>query len=413
MDPCTFVKVSISALALRLPVASKPASSRVHSACAPCFCEIKLPNNPTKTIPLPLLPQDSSAPDSHRIAATFYLDETAFQKQHKVSWWGRTMSANPCLEVAIYAGKGRNCGIGSDKQLGKFRIGLDIKWMGSSSAEVHNGWVFIGKPKAGELHLNVRAEPDPRFVFQFVGQPEDSPQILQAQGNVHQPIFSCKFSRDRGGRSRSNQQEHAIHAWTTEKEKKDRKGWLILIHDLSGSPVAAASMVTPFVPSHGTDHVSRSNPGAWLILRPGPQGGNTWFPLGRLEAWRERGRKGEIGCKFKVMEEGGGFNGIGNTISLSRTVINCPKGNGDNVKINMELPIPGGFIMSVTTVNGKHNGKAKCSKLEVQLTMRHVTCLGDAAVFMALAAAVDLSVDACQPFSRRLTKDLRLSCALL
>jgi hypothetical protein len=25
---------------------------------------------------------------------------------------------------------------------------------------------------------------------------------LQAQGKFHQPIFSCKFSRDRGGRSR-------------------------------------------------------------------------------------------------------------------------------------------------------------------------------------------------------------------
>lgn len=206
-----------------------------------------------------------------------------------------------------------------------------------------------------------------------------------------------------------NQQEHG----RAKKEKKYRKGWLILIHDISGTPVAAASMVTPFVPSHGTDHVNRSNPGAWLILRPGPCGGNSWFPLGRLEAWRERGRKGEISCKFKVMEEGGGFNGIGNTISLSRTVINCPKGNGDKVNINMELPIPGGFVMSVTTLNGEHDGKGKCSKLEVQLAMRHVACLEDAAVFMALAAAVDLSVDACQPFSRRLTKDLGLSCSLL
>ncbi|KAL2251325.1 UNVERIFIED_CONTAM: hypothetical protein Sindi_2254800, partial [Sesamum indicum] len=32
-------------------------------------------------------------------------------------------------------------------------------------------------------------------------------------------------------------------------------------------------------------------------------------------------------------------------------------------------------------------GEGKCSKLSVQLAMRHVTCLEDAAIFMALAAA--------------------------
>jgi len=42
-----------------------------------------------------------------------------------------------------------------------------------------------------------------------------------------------------------------------------------MIHDLSRSPVAAASMVTPFVPSVGTDRVNRSNPGASLILIAG------------------------------------------------------------------------------------------------------------------------------------------------
>jgi hypothetical protein len=61
-----------------------------------------------------------------------------------------------------------------------------------------------------------------------------------------------------------------------------------MIHDLSGSPVAAASMVTPFVPSPGSDRVSHSNPGAWLILRPDHRVKNSWRPWGRLEAWREQ-----------------------------------------------------------------------------------------------------------------------------
>lgn len=404
MDPCTFIKVSVSALALRVPVASKSAKSRVHSACSPCFCEIRLPNNPIQIVPLPLLQLDSPEPDHHTIDATFYLGENAFEKQITPSWFGRKNTSNPSLEVLVYVGsRGGTCTLGTDKQLGKFRIGVDVKWIDSSPEEVHNGWVRIGKPKAGELHLIVRAEPDPRYVFQFEGQPEVSPQILQLQGKINQPIFSCKFTRDRGSRSWFNHQDHG----SSEKEKKDRKGWLILIHDLSGSPVAAASMVTPFVPSSGTDRVSRSNPGAWLILRPGPQGGESWIPLGRLEAWREHGRKGEIGCNFKVMEERGGFRG------MSQTVINCQKGSGNKVKINMELPVHGGFIMSATTIDGGDKDKSKYSKLQVQLAMRHVTCVEDTAVFMALAAAVDLSVDACQPFSRRLTKEFGISCALL
>ncbi|KAL5056575.1 hypothetical protein RYX36_037257, partial [Vicia faba] len=35
-------------------------------------------------------------------------------------------------------------------------------------------------------------------------------------------------------------------------------------------------MVTPFVPSPGSNWVKKSNPGAWLILRPGRDG--TWKP---------------------------------------------------------------------------------------------------------------------------------------
>ncbi|KAG6421931.1 hypothetical protein SASPL_118491 [Salvia splendens] len=80
---------------------------------------------------------------------------------------------------------------------------------------------------------------------------------------------------------------------------KERKGWSITIHDLSGSPVAAASMVTPFVPSPGTDRVSRSNPGAWLILRPGH---STWRPWGRLEAWSDGNH---LGYRFDLIPDSG------------------------------------------------------------------------------------------------------------
>jgi hypothetical protein len=122
-----------------------------------------------------------------------------------------------------------------------------------------------GSPAAAELCLTVRAEPDPRFVFEFDGEPECSPQVLQVRGSMRQPIFTCKF----GCRSNSDLRRPGMR---TERDAMERKGWSVMVDDLKGSPVAMVSMVTPFVPSPGTDRVSRSNPGAWLILRPAADG---------------------------------------------------------------------------------------------------------------------------------------------
>ena len=47
--------------------------------------------------------------------------------------------------------------------------------------------------------MNVRAEMDPRFVFQFDGEPECSPQVFQVNGNVKQAVFTCKFGFRNGG----------------------------------------------------------------------------------------------------------------------------------------------------------------------------------------------------------------------
>lgn len=200
-----------------------------------------------------------------------------------------------------------------------------------------------------------------------------------------------------------------------------------MIHDLSGSPVAAASMITPFVPSFGVDRVSRSNPGAWLILRPGNVEGS-WRPWGRLEAWRERGSTEGLGCRFELTAEGGGLAGMNNGILLAESVISAQKGgkfmidmsnggksgtssvnspvssphsSGDFSFIQWPFPACRGFVMS-STVQGEH----QCSKPVVQIAMRHISCMQDAAVFVALAAAVDLSMDACQLFSRKLRKEL-------
>ncbi|KAK6159180.1 hypothetical protein DH2020_006494 [Rehmannia glutinosa] len=289
-----------------------------------------------------------------------------------------------------------------------------------------------------KLHLNVRAEPDPRFVFRFDGEPECSPQVVQVNGNVKQPVFTCKFSFRNSGerilRSRSGLSEpstsascfNSITADDDQQPSKERKGWSITIHDLSGSPVAAASMVTPFVPSPGSNRVSRSNPGAWLILRPG-QG--TWRPWGRLEAWRDGDH---LGHRFDLIPDGGI-----DTIPLANSNISTKSGGKFSIDITtgptpMTSPnssfdlssgsgsgsdlgsasgsgswahlLYRGFVMSSTV-----EGDGRCSKPEVEVGVQHVTCTEDAAAFVALAAAMDLSMDACRSFSQKLRKELRQS----
>eukprot|EP00249_Psilotum_nudum_P001348 c13792_g1_i2 orf=428-1774(-) len=440
MEPRPFVRISVAALALRIPMASKASRSGVHASSSPCYCEIRLPKFPVQTAPIPLIPATKSTPTSHITAANFYLDEPALRKLLSTS----CCQSRQCLEIRVYTGKqGSSCGSTTGEMLGRFTLPVLMEWAGPMPFQLYNGWVCIGEPKAkggrpgAELHLIVKAEPDPRYIFEFDGEPEQSPQIVQIQGNIkgnikgniRQPIFTCKFTQDRCSRSRTGLLDGSLGSgWACphgdrDREKKERKGWLIIIHDLSGSPVAAASMVTPFVPTGSSDRVVRSNPGAWLILRSGPVGEDRWIPWCRLEAWRERGSNGGLGCRFQLVGESG-TSGVGSGVLVSETVINARKGGTfllDTSKFRTEsslsaspvdsprssgdfsfsigVPVVGGFAMSASI-----QGEGKCSKPQVQLAMRHISCIEDAAVFMALAAAVDLSMDACLPFSKKLGK---------
>ncbi|XVF39724.1 hypothetical protein PTKIN_Ptkin01aG0055900 [Pterospermum kingtungense] len=315
MDPCPFVRLTVGNLALKIPVASKPALSVVHPSSSPCFCKIKLKNFPLQTAVVPYVPPENQFPDNQDqpLAATFHLSKADIDKLAAKS----IFAAKPCLKISIYTGRrGTTCGVNSGRLLGKVTVPLVLTGTESKACVFHSGWVSVGKEarkgtSSAQFHLNVKAEPDPRFVFQFDGEPECSPQVFQIRGNIRQPVFTCKFSfrntDDRNQRSRSLQSEtKSSRGWLSsfgsqrERPGKERKGWSITVHDLSGSPVAAASMVTPFVASPGSDRVSRSNPGSWLILRPGD---GTWKPWGRLEAWRERGSSDGLGYRFELIPD--------------------------------------------------------------------------------------------------------------
>ncbi|KAL1564551.1 hypothetical protein AAHA92_06878 [Salvia divinorum] len=402
MDPCPFLRIAIANLSLKFPPNS-------HLPSFSHYCKIKFKGFPTQFADV------SHALDT-QVHGSFLLSKPDLEKLAAKS------TKFSSLKIEIHRRSARGCVFG--KLLGYALVHLDLRGILDNMGKcvIQNGWVVVGNSGV-KLHLNVRADPDPRFVFLFDGEPECSPQIFQANGNVRQPVFTCKFGlRNSTDRSRSSLSEPSTSASCFGSGGKghpikERKGWSITIHDLSGSPVAAASMVTPFVPSPGTDRVSRSNPGAWLVLRPGH---STWNPWGRLEAWSDGDH---LGHRFDLIPDGGI-----DTITLANSTTPTKTGGKFTIDVStgstlMTSPnssfdlssgsdlgsasgsgswahlLYRGFVMS-STVQG--NGRP-----EVEVGVQHVSCTEDAAAFVALAAAMDLSMDACRPFSRKLRKELR------
>ncbi|KAJ8750676.1 hypothetical protein K2173_015857 [Erythroxylum novogranatense] len=409
MDPCPFVRLIIESLALKLPLATKPAGSGVHPSTTPCFCKLRIKGFPSQTALLPLCSNSGDfTPDSATSATGFHLDATVL----------RRLSSKPVtLHVSVYTGRmGSTCGVSGGKLLGRVRVNVNLQNAEPRSVVFQNGWLKLGSQQAkptARLHLVVRYEPDPRFVFQFGGEPECSPVVFQIQGNIRQPVFSCRFSAQRNSRTRSlpsdinrNKSRGWGGTFSSDKERagRERKGWMVMIYDLSGSPVAAASMITPFVPSPGCDRVSRSNPGSWLILRPHGFSVSSWKPWGRLEAWRERSPMDGLGYRFDLVTD----NGLSNGIPIAEGTMSVKSGGQFCIDsrimrdsaLNSRSPVKG-FVMGSTV-----EGEGKVSKPVVQIGMQHVTCMADAALFVALSAAIDLSMDACRLFSSKLRKEL-------
>ncbi|KAF5743968.1 hypothetical protein HS088_TW08G00556 [Tripterygium wilfordii] len=447
MDPCLFLRILVGNFAIKFPANSKQSSSTAsHTSTSPYYCKIRLSNRSNNQFPvhlakIPLLSPQQQEPQhgslSNSLAACFTLNETQI-KNYSVP------SENPPkLKIDIFKGsQGMSCGLlTGGKLLGRVSVTLgDLGESETRKRVIHSGWVSVGGGKKGssaEFHLRVRAEPDPRFVFQFGGEPECSPQIFQVQGNTRQAVFTSKFSgcRNAGDRNlgtmTSMSEPGTPRNWlpslgsNKDQSLKERKGWSITIHDLSGSPVAMASMVTPFVPSPRSDQVSKSNPGAWLILRPGH---GTWNPWGRLEAWRDNSHSDAVSYRFDLLHDTATPTTVANstisgktggkfTIDMSSseaTPVNSPHSSCDFGSGSASgswsssdfgsLPqvLYRGFVMSSSV-----EGAGKCSKPEVEVGVQHVTCTEDAAAFVALGAAMDLSMDACKSFSHRLRKELR------
>ncbi|XP_078445657.1 nuclear factor 1 A-type protein (DUF1005) [Wolffia australiana] len=355
MDPQSFVRLSIGALALRWPSDSPPESSPEYS------CHVRLRGQPPQTAAVP-------PPEAVSAAAVFYLSEAELRALAAPPACLRASRAR--LQISVYC---QRRGKKKKNKVGVWSMSVGAGWLEPWPGTVHSGWVGLGRGRGAELHLTVSLDPDPRFVLRFEGEPAASPQVVLLRGaaNSEQPIFSCRFSPDRRPAAAER-----------------RKGWRAVIHDLSGAAVASAAMATPFVPATGTDRVARTNPGAWAILRVDPGGpAESWVPWGRLEAWRESGAR--VGCRLLLLEDGSGG------VPITEARIGARGGGEFAIDTDRLGPAGGGggFVMSCRVRAG--GGPL------VQLAVRHVACVEDAAVFVALAAAVDLSVLACRPFSGR------------
>ena len=155
-----------------------------------------------QTSAVPLVSSPEATPDSHSIASSFYLEEFDLKALLAPRCF---YTPQACLEIVVFTGrKGSHCGGGVKRQqIGTFRLEVGPEWGEKKPVILFNGWIGIGKNKQetrkpeAELHLRVKLDPDPRYVFQFEDVTTSSPQIVQLQGTIKQPIFSCKFSRDR------------------------------------------------------------------------------------------------------------------------------------------------------------------------------------------------------------------------
>ncbi|KAH9706614.1 hypothetical protein KPL70_012276 [Citrus sinensis] len=237
MDPQAFIRLSIGSLGLRIPgSALNSAESGIHAFSSPCLCEIRLRGFPVQTTQVPLVSSPEALPDIHSIASSFYLEESDLKA---LLTPGCFYSPHAYLEVVVFTGrKGFHCGVGIKRhQIGTFKLEVGPEWGEGKPIILFNGWIGIGKNKqetgkpGAELHLKVKLDPDPRYVFQFEDVTMLSPQIVQLQGSIKQPIFSCKFSRDRGPQVDllSSYWSGSVDCNALETERRERKGWKVVI----------------------------------------------------------------------------------------------------------------------------------------------------------------------------------------
>ncbi|XP_076935729.1 uncharacterized protein LOC143602551 [Bidens hawaiensis] len=169
MDPCPYVRIVIGSLGLKF--------SNAGAGTTPAYCKIKLN---TQFAEITSVVDGDAIQVNDQVQACFNLKKSEFDK---------VVDKSNMLKIEVYSGRRTNpvCGFGggSGKLIGVVTVGL-----GSEAVECggNRGCVVL------HLSLSIRVERDPRFVFEFDGEPECSPQVFQVNGNVRQAVFTSKYS---------------------------------------------------------------------------------------------------------------------------------------------------------------------------------------------------------------------------
>ncbi|KAH0853802.1 hypothetical protein HID58_090621 [Brassica napus] len=330
-------------------------------------------------------------------------------------------ASKPCLKIFIYTGRaGGACGVNPGRHVAEVSVPLDLAGAQGKQCVFHNGWISVGKGagKESSFHLNVKAEPDPRFVFQFEGSLSVVLRWFRFKGVSDN---RCRNTGDRTMRSRSLPPETSVprswlNSFGSERERpgKERKGWSITVLQWLWR------LLLP--PSWHLLEVTVSA-GQTPVLGSSSVRGRHVEAVGETRAWRERGGATDgLGYRFELIPDGSSGAGI----VLTESSISSHRGGKFSIELGSS-PTAGsvsrtrrrsggsgdygyglwlgsgykGFVMSASV-----EGEGKCSKPCVEVSVQHVSCMEDAAAYVALSAAIDLSMDACRLFNQRMRKEL-------
>lgn len=379
---CNLFRLVICNLVLRLPLTPSTGSGSMQLNQS-VYCKIFFKRRSCKVFDIPAFisnGQEAAAALLSKPAAVFDLSDAEVSRLSK--------SKKPMhltFELHSRSSGGPACGFNTDRLLGTVTLPLDFSPV-RHDQEIwfHCGWLDLDKKAKKEnrlgvsfpqLHMSVRAEPDHRLSFKFTGSPKGNVKIFYAHGSTPQPAFTSTFTWGPGLELNLVQPDKAtkgLNSWfrlcSVEKKVELRSGWSVTICDMSGSPVAVASMVVPYVP--------KMQPLAWLIEQLGDK---DWVPWGRLAAWHAAPDPC-IHIRFEKATDDRPMEWL----------VNPNQGGILSVDYKARK---GGFVVSTSVA-----GEGSRAQLTVEVSTKHVSCTEDAASFLAFAAAINLSVNACRPF---------------
>ncbi|KAJ4814491.1 formin-like protein (DUF1005) [Rhynchospora pubera] len=378
-------RVVICDLVLRLPLA-KPNGPGAMQSQPSTFCKIFFKSRSCKVVHVPTFFSNGQEPAAllNKPAAVFDLSDAEMSLLSK--------SKKPehlIFELHSRSSDGPVCGFSTDRVLGTVKLPLDFSQVRHNhETQFHGGWMDLDKKAKKEnrlgvsypqLQVSVHVEPDTRISLKFTGSPKGNVEIYCMEDPIRRPIFRSTFTWGPGPEANLVQPDKpakGLNSWMLqqlclgEKKVELRSGWSVTIRNTSGSPVAVASMLVPYVP--------KMQPLAWLIEQLGEDG---WVPWGRLAAWHAAPDTG-IHIRFEKV-----------TCAQEVEWLVNPN-QGGTLSIDYQSSRRGGFVFSASV--GSEGSRWSLPTVEV--SAKHIKCVEDAAPFLALAGAINLSVDACQRF---------------